>query len=84
MIFFGSLSTHLAFVYTLFFHTSPRVCVVVQSFQSTSLGKKYLEQFNRSLFFKQTYNIMINVVALDHLEFEQNLENVSAALHDRI
>lgn len=74
-------------------HTSGIRLYFILSYISTSLSgctvfPKYQpgkEVFGASLFFfKQTYNIMINVVALDHLGFEQNLENFSVALRDRI
>lgn len=74
-------------------HTSGIRLYFILSYISTSLSgstvfPKYQpgkEVFEASLFFfKQTYNIMINVVALDHLGFEQNLENFSVALRDRI
>ena len=74
-------------------HTSGICLYFILSYISTSLSgctvfPKYQpgkEVFGASLFFfKQTYNIMINVVALDHLGFEQNLENFSVALRDRI
>ena len=69
---------HLYFILS-YISTSLSGCTVFPKYQP---GK---EVFGASLFFfKQTYNIMINVVALDHLGFEQNLENFSVALRDRI